>query len=364
MLAHMRLTTCISALALGCAVLSTAALTACGSNSSAAESVRHVGLMHVGLDHVPTSLEGITDGLQKLGWKLPQDEIDRCLEKSTAASKVMKPSSCRIKGEQLELEWHNLDKDVVQNQADAFVLEGVDVIVAYEDASIAAAQKATVKSRTPIVFLHPSDPVRQGLVDSLASPRANLTGVFGARDLVARHLELYTQLVPGLKRVLALVDPEDKGTEYALAETQKAAKRLGVQLVVRQATEEADVKRVFRSLRPGDVQAVMLLSASLRLNHTALTLRLAKKADLPVQAHRKDWVEQGALFSYGSDLYPIGFAGARYVDSILDGTKPSELAVQEIPDVQFALNLATARRLGINVPKRRVIQADFVYEKE
>ena len=80
----------------------------------------------------------------------------------------------------------------------------------------------------------------------------------------------------------------------------------------------------------------MLLSASLRLNHTALTLRLAKRAGLPVQAHRKDWVEQGALFSYGSDLHPIGVAGARYVDSILDGTDPKELAVQEIPDVQLA----------------------------
>jgi putative ABC transport system substrate-binding protein len=356
--------TWIFPLVIGGAVLLASLLTACGSNSSAAESVRHVGLMHVGLDHVPSSLEGIADGLQKLGWKLPQDQIDRCLERSTAASKVMEPSSCRIKGEELELEWHNLDKEVVQNQADGFVSEGVDVIVAYEDASIAAAQEATVKSRTPIVFLHPSDPVRQGLVDSLASPRANLTGVFGARDLVARHLELYTQLVPGLKRVLALVDPEDKGTEYALGETQKAAKRLGVELVIREATEANDVQRVFRWLRPGDVQAVMLLSASLRLNHTALTLRLAKKAGLPVQSHRKDWVEQGAFFSYGSDLYPIGFAGARYVDSILDGTKPSELAVQEIPDVQFALNLATARRLGINVPKRRVIQADIVYEKE
>ena len=208
MLAHMRLTTCISALALGCAVLSTAALTACGSNSSAAESVRHVGLMHVGLDHVPTSLEGITDGLQKLGWKLPQDEIDRCLEKSTAASKVMKPSSCRINGEQLELEWHNLDKTSPESGGRVRA-GGGRLIVAYEDTSIAAAQEATVKSRTPVVFLHPSDPVRSGFVGSLASPRANLTGVFGARDLVASHLELYTQLVPGLKRVLALVDPED-----------------------------------------------------------------------------------------------------------------------------------------------------------
>jgi ABC-type uncharacterized transport system substrate-binding protein len=91
-------------------------------------------------------------------------------------------------------------------------------------------------------------------------------------------------------------------------------------------------------------------------------LRLTERARLPVQAHRKDWVEQGALFSYGSDLFPIGAAAARYVDSILAGTAPSELAVQQIPDVTFALNTATARRLGIEVPKRMIIRADVVYK--
>ncbi len=321
--------------ALGSVVLSAALLSGCGGgDSSAGQDVRQVGLMHVGLDHVPKSLDGITDGLEKLGW---------------------------VDGENVELIWRNLDKTEAESQAEAFVRQGVDVIVAFEDTSIRAAQKATVKSKTPIVFLHPSDPVRDGLVESLANPRFNLTGVFGARDLVARHLELYTQLVPGLERVLALVDPQDPGTEFALGETKAAARRLGVELVIREATEAADIRRVFRSLRPEEVDAVMLLSSTLRLNHTALTLGLAKRAGLPVQAHRKDWVEQGALFSYGSDLYPIGVAGARYVDSILDGTDPSELAVQEIPDVEFALNLATARRLGIQVPKPKIVEADGVY---
>ena len=161
--------------------------------------------------------------------------------------------------------------------------------------------------------------------------------------------------------MLALADPEDAGTEYALSETKKAAKRLGVQLVVREATEATDIQKIFRSLRPNEVDAVMLLSASLRLNHTALTIRLAKRAGLPVQAHRKDWVEQGALFSYGSDLYPIGIEGARYVDSVLDGTEPKDLPVDEISDIQFALNLETAKRLGINIPKRMKIQADVSY---
>ncbi|MBA2460778.1 MAG: ABC transporter substrate-binding protein, partial [Actinobacteria bacterium] len=303
-----------------------------GSDSSGAQPVRRVGLMHVGLDHVPKSLDGITDGLEQLGW---------------------------VDGENIELIWRNLDKTDAEGQAKAFVFQGVDVIVAFEDTSIRAAQKATIKSRTPIVFLHPSDPVRYGLVETLASPGFNLTGVFGARDLVARHLELYTQVVPGLERVLALVDPEDPGTEFALEETKAAARRLGVELVIRETTEAADIQKVFGSLRR-EVDAVMLLSSTLRLNHTALTLRLAKRAGLPVQAHRKDWVEQGALFSYGSDLYPIGAAGARYVDSILDGTDPSELAVQEIPDVEFALNLATARRLGIQMPRPKIVEADVV----
>jgi putative ABC transport system substrate-binding protein len=327
----------VSLATLGGAVLLAAFLTACGGSngdSSAGQDVRRVGLMHVGLDHVPKSLDGITDGLEELGW---------------------------VDGENIELIWRNLDKTAAETQAQVFVGQGVDLIVAFEDTSIRAAQEATIQSRTPIVFLHPSDPVRGGLVDSLANPRSNLTGVFGARDLVARHLELYTQLIPGLERVLALVDPEDPGTEYALEETKAAAKRLGVELVIREATEAADIQQVFRSLRPGEVDAVMLLSSTLRLNHTAHTLRLAKRAGLPVQAHRKDWVEQGALFSYGSDLYPIGVAGARYVDSILDGTDPKELAVQEIPEVEFALNLATARRLGIDVPKAKIVEADVVY---
>lgn len=335
------------------AVLVILPLTACGSDANSAAQSRQVGLMHVGLDHVPSSLEGIADGLKELGWDLPAGEAAGCIKNLE--------TTCRLTGENIELTFRNLDKTEADAQAEAFVSEGADLIVAFEDTSIGAAQEATIKSRTPVVFLHPSDPVRSGLVGSLASPRANLTGVFGARDLVARHLELYTQLVPGLKRVLALADPEDSGTAYALEETQKAAKRLGVELVVRKATEATDVQKVFRSLRPGEVDAVMLLSASLRLNHTALTLGLAKKAGLPVQAHRKDWVEQGALFSYGSDLYPIGHAGARYVDSILDGTTPAELAVQEIPDVQFALNLATARRLGIKIPKPKIVEADITY---
>ena len=144
--------------------------------------------------------------------------------------------------------------------------------------------------------------------------------------------------------MLTLVDPNDPRTERLLKEYKGAAAQLRrpLQLDIREASNAADLRRIFRSLRPGEVDGAFLLSHSLRLNHSALTIKLARRAGIPVQAHRKEWVEQGALFSYGVDLPPLGRAGARYVDAILRGTAPADLPVQELPKIEFAINLETA----------------------
>lgn len=302
------------------------------------QSVRRVGLMHVGIDHVPPSLGALKARLKELGW---------------------------IDGRNIELIWRNLGPGAADAQAREFVRERVDVIVAFEDTSIRAAQTATARGpdRIPVVFLHPSDPVRDGLVKSLSHPGGNLTGVFGARDIVAKQLELYQLLVPRLRRVLTLIDPEDPSTPRLLLEYRTAAAALPrpLELDIRKASNAEDLKRIFRSLRPGEVDGAFLLSSSLRLNFSALTIQLAASARLPVQAHRKEWVKQGALFSYGTDLRPVGRAGARYVDRILRGTPPADLAVEEVPKTEFAINLKTARRLGIRVSQEMIIQADKVY---
>jgi putative tryptophan/tyrosine transport system substrate-binding protein len=163
--------------------------------------------------------------------------------------------------------------------------------------------------------------------------------------------------------VLTLIDPNDPTTGRLLAQYRAAASQLErpVQLVIRKASTARDLERVFHSLRPGEVDGAFLLSPTLRLNYSALTIRLAERAKLPVQAHRKDWVKKGALFSYGADLGPIGRRAARYVDRILKGTPPSELAVEEVPDVELAINLKTASRLGIRVPQQMIIRATEVY---
>lgn len=329
--------------ALGLGVLSTALLTACsGSNGdgAGAQDSARVGLMHVGTDHIPSSWPSLKARLQELGW---------------------------TDGENVKLLWRNLEPDAAEAQAEVFVKQGVDVIVAFEDTSIGAAEEATagMPDPIPIVFLHPSDPVRDGLVESLAHPDSNLTGVYAARDVVAKQLELYQLLVPRLRRVLTLVDPTDPATERLLPQTEKAAAQLPrpLELDIREASSARDLERIFRSLRPGEVDGAFLLSPSLRLNHSALTIRLAERAQLPVQAHRKEWVEEGALYSYGIDLPLIGRAGARYVDSLLEGASPADLPVEEIPKIELAINLATAAKLGIKVPQDMIVRADYVYRE-
>ena len=169
--------------------------------------------------------------------------------------------------------------------------------------------------------------------------------------------------MPGLRRVLTLVDPTDKRTERALKEFESAAAQLQrpLELDIREASTAEDLKRIFRSLRPGEVDGAFLLSNNLRQNHSALSIKLAKSARLPIQGNRKEWVEQGALFSYGIDLAPLGRAGARYIDSILSGTSPADLPVEEIPKTELAINLKTASRLGIKPPQEMIIRAAEVY---
>lgn len=334
-----------------CAVL----LGACspGPGSSTSTTIPRVALMHVGTDHLPPSLDTLVARLVELGWiDGPQDEL---------MAKLV--DSGRARSPRIELLWRNLESGEVERQAARFVHDHVDVIVAFEDKSIAAAQAATSGAQDPIpvVFLHPTDPVRSGLVESLAHPGGNLTGVFGARDPVVKQLELYQQIVPGLKTLLTLVDPTDPSTTPLLAQAQDAAEKLGLELDIREATEEADLERVFHELAAGEADGVFLLSPFLRLNHSQRTIELAAEANLPVQAHRKEWVEAGALFSLGVDVGPVGAAGARYVDAILTGTPPAELSVEEVPRVEFAINLAKAAELGIDVPQGVIERADKVY---
>ena len=367
-----------SPLALMSVIMCASLLGACSigiGGSATAQPIRRVGLMHVGTDHNPPSLATLVAGLGDLDWfdGSATQVMEQLVGDGTMVQGRMKQLQGQYEGQRIQLIWRNLDLDQpaqIEEQAREFVRERVDLIVAFEDKSIRAAQDATADPghRIPVVFLHPSDPVRQGLVESLAHPGGNLTGVWGARDPVAKQLEIYRQIMPGPQplRLLTLVDPTNSATPPLLSEARDAAGKLGIELDERQAADDAGLEAAFQSLRPGAVDGAFILSPSLRLYFSKKILGLAAAAHIPVQAHRREWVDpqqvdQGALFSLGVDVRPVGAEATRFVDSILKGARPADLPAQEVPRVEFTLSLRRASELGIDVPGDVKTQADLVY---
>ncbi|HEY7675996.1 MAG TPA: ABC transporter substrate-binding protein, partial [Candidatus Methylomirabilis sp.] len=296
----------IAALALGLL----AAPPAAGAGQAA--KVWRVGLFHVGLDHVPPSLDGLREGLKALGYE---------------------------EGKNIRLDWRNLpDEQAARETAKEFVRDRVDLIVAFESQTIRAAKAATTE--IPVVFLHPNDPVAEGFVKSFSHSGGNLTGTMDLSfELEAKRIELFKEMLPRLRRLLVLIDPEDPERRARLAEARKAGTVLKLRLVEREATTQANIERVFGSVKRGEVQGVFALSSTLVTKFPSLILRLATERRLPVAIHRKEWVERGALFSYGADFRATGRTTARYVDKILKGAKPADLPVEQATRFELFINL-------------------------
>ena len=146
------------------------------------------------------------------------------------------------------------------------------------------------------------------------------------------------------------------------AEVRRAANTLNLQLVERVATQQNDVEGAFRSLQPGEVQGVFVASSSLVTKFPSLVLRLAAEQGLPVPGHRREWAEEGALFSYGANFRTVGRDAATYVDKILRGARPADLPVERVTRLELVINLKTVQALGLTVPPSVLQQATEVIQ--
>lgn len=299
-----------------------------------AGKVWRIGLFHVGLDHVPPSLEQFRITLKALGYE---------------------------EGRNVRLDWRNLpDEEAARETARTFVADRVDLIVAFENQTARAAKAATTD--IPVVFVHAGDPVSNGFVKSLSHPGGNLTGFVGVSDLPAKSMQLFKELVPRLQRLLVLTDPKDPETPERLDAIVTAGALLKITLVRREASTQADLEHVFGALKPREVDGVFVVSPYLYLKFSSVLVRLATKKRLPLPSHRKEWVEQGALFSYRQDTAADGAGAARYVDRIFRGTKPADLPVQQPTTFELVINLKVAKALGLTVPQTVLLRAHRVIE--
>jgi putative ABC transport system substrate-binding protein len=215
----------------------------------------------------------------------------------------------------------------------------------------------------PMVFTQVGDPVRLGLVESIARPGGNVTGIANLRaDLTAKRLELFKETVPSLRRVLVTYDPRKTEEREAVTFARTAASRLRLTLLERPITAPLEIEPVLAELKEGGQDGILIVQAGTNLNIPGRSLEVATSNRLPTMYPASFWTKFGALASYGPDQYLQGKQAARLAHKILAGTPPRELPV-ELPDrIEFLINLKTAKRLGLKLPQPILLRVDRVIE--
>jgi putative tryptophan/tyrosine transport system substrate-binding protein len=251
--------------------------------------------------------------------------------------------------------------DRLPGLAAELVADPVAVIIALSPSAALAAKAAT--ATIPIVFGIGADPVELGLVSSLNRPGGNVTGVtFLINTLGAKRLELLRELVPSTKVIGVLINPRNPTSQSQTADVQAAAGAHGIELMIENASSDRDIDAAFTSFVQHHVNAVIMGADSLFLSRREQLVELAARHALPTIYYLREFADIGGLVSYGAsinDAYRLagGFAGR-----ILKGEKPADLPVEQAVKFEFAVNLKTARALGLTVPLIMQMTADEVIE--
>ena len=234
----------------------------------------------------------------------------------------------------------------------------VDVIVARGTQATLAAKKAT--ATIPIIMTGSSDPVGTGLVASLARPGANVTGMsIVAPDLAQKRLELLKRVIAA-HRIGVLWNPTNAGNVNEWEQSKAAADRLKVTLISREVRQPKDIYRAFKTLTPQTVDAVVTLTDALLSTGRTDIVHFATNSRLPGIFHLSDFVEQGGLMSYGPDLHHSFYRAAYYVDRVLKGDNPATIPVEQPVKFELAINLQTAKQIGVTIPIDVLTLADKV----
>jgi putative ABC transport system substrate-binding protein len=268
-----------------------------------------------------------------------------------------------VEGQNLIMDWRfasgktssfpDFAAELVRLNSDAIVGQGVR--------ATAAAKQAT--SKIPIVMSNADDdPIRLGLVASLARPGGNVTGFISiSTDIAGKRLELLKETVPKASRMAILSRPRSQSAVAAshVRETEVAARALGIKLESLEARSREDLEKAFRTARKVAGALIVVLVAGM-INDRDEILDLAVKTKLPVMYTNPEPVLAGGLISYAADLPALARGAAEYVDRILKGTKPADLPVQQPIKFEFIVNLKAAKQIGLTIPPNVLVRADKV----
>jgi putative tryptophan/tyrosine transport system substrate-binding protein len=302
-------------------------------------AARRIGvLMSTAADdpRVREHLAGLRDGLARLGW---------------------------VDGSTIHIDYRFAggNSDQFSVLAKELISLHPEVIFAQSTPVAATLQRET---RTiAIVFVEVSDPIGSGFIASLARPGGNLTGMIQYEPgITGKWLAMLKEIAPSLARVALLANPKGTAYDYFLRNATAAAPSLAIEIISSRVDSVADIERSISSLSRQDNGGLVLPPESFTNVHRKLIIGLAAEHRLPAVYAWRYFVTDGGLMSYGIDLVDVYRQSASYVDRILRGAKPADLPVQVPTKYETALNLKTAKALGLAVPAALLVSADEVIE--
>jgi putative ABC transport system substrate-binding protein len=263
----------------------------------------------------------------------------------------------------IEYRWAENKMDRMPELAADLVRRQVVVIAATSGVSPTLAARAATTT-IPIVFIVGDDPVRLGLVASLARPDANLTGInFFGSELTAKRFELLRELVPAATRVAVLIDPANPDyTETTVKEVGAAARAIGLQIQVVQASTIREINAAFATFVRERPDALFVGHDPFFNSRRTQLVHLATRHAVPASYSARDFAEAGGLMSYGADIADAWREAGSYAGRMLKGVKPADLPVVQSSKFELVINAQTATMLGLTVPPQLLATADEVIE--
>jgi ABC-type uncharacterized transport system substrate-binding protein len=303
------------------------------------ERMRRIGVLIGTAETDPESqarIAAFKQGLQELGW---------------------------VGGRNLQIDYRFGGADPDRTQAYAAELVGMmpEVILANSPQVLRALHQLT--STIPIVFALVVDPVGEGFVKNLAQPGGNITGFASFEyPLGGKWLEVLKEIAPSVQRLMVMNQPENVTGVGYLRALEGAASTAGVELIAAQVRDAVEIERAIDAIARESNAGLIVLPSPLALVHREIIVALAARHRLPAVYPFRYFVESGGLISYGIDTVEIFRRSASYVDRILNGTKPGEMPIQQPTKFELAINLKTAKALGLDVPWFLQQRADTVIE--
>jgi putative tryptophan/tyrosine transport system substrate-binding protein len=269
-----------------------------------------------------------------------------------------------VEGQNVVIEYRSADgrPERFPDLATELVRLKVDVIVTRGTSAALGAKHVT--DTIPIVMASSGDPVFAGLVTSLARPGANVTGLhlMTPPGLAGTRLRLLKEVIPGLSRVGVLLDSGDVYSRLMMKEIERVAHEIGVQLSSVDARRPADFDRAFEAAILDRVDALITVEGVLTATDLRRIVDFAAMSRLPAIYGLREFVDAGGLMAYGTDLRDLFRRSATYVHRILNGAKPGDLPVEPPAKFELAINLKTAKALGLTIPPSLLRRADYVIQ--